>query len=253
MSGITTHTTGSILHIVLDRPDKRNAVNTSMLRALSAAIATARDDSVRVVALTGAGQAFCAGGDLSGVDTEGAAIAANEAVQAITQLPKPVVAGVRGAAVGVGCSLALACDLVIAARSAFFQLAFTKVGLMPDGGASSLLPAAIGRARAARMALLAEKIPAGGAFDWGMISHLVDDEAFDDELASVLRSLAAGPTTSYGWTKRALTTATLPRLPGAQALEAEGQEVLTQTDDFRRAVRAFRRRPGANPTTKDAR
>jgi len=243
MNGITTHTNGSILRIVLDRPDKRNAVNTSMLRELTAAIATARNDAVHVVALTGAGQAFCAGGDLRGVDTEGAAIAANGVVQAITQLPKPVVAGVRGAAAGFGCSLALSCDLVIAARSAFFQLAFTKVGLMPDGGASALLPAAIGRARAARMALLAEKIPATEAFDWGMISHLVDDAEFDDEVESVLQALAAGPATSYGWTKRALTTTTLPDLTAAQALEAQGQQALTQTDDFRRAMRAFRRDP----------
>lgn len=243
MNGITTHTTGSILRIMLDRPDKRNAVNTSMLRELTAAIATARNDAVRVVALTGAGQAFCAGGDLSGVDTQGAVIAANEVVQAITQLPKPVVAGVRGAAVGFGCSLALSCDLVIAARSGFFQLAFTKIGLMPDGGASALLPAAIGRARAARMALLAEKIPATDAFGWGMISHVVDDEAFDDEVESVLQALAAGPTASYGWTKRALMSTTLPDLTRAQALEAQGQQALTQTEDFRHRVRAFRRRP----------
>lgn len=243
MNGITMCTDGPVLRIVLERPDKRNAVNTPMLQELAAAIATASDDAVRVVALTGAGQAFCAGGDLSGVDTEGAVTAANDVVQAITQLPKPVVAGVRGAAAGLGCSLALSCDLVIAARSAFFQLAFTKVGLMPDGGASALLPAAIGRARATRMALLAEKIPAGDAFDWGMISHLVDDELFDDEVESVLGALAAGPTTSYGWTKRALTTTTLSDLTEAQALEAEGQQALTQSDDFRRAVRAFRRGP----------
>jgi enoyl-CoA hydratase/carnithine racemase len=243
MNGITTHTDGSVLRIVLDRPDKRNAVNTSMLRELTAAIATARSETVGVVVLTGAGQAFCAGGDLSGVDTEGAVIAANEAVQAITALPKPVVAGVRGAAAGFGCSLALSCDLVIAERSAFFQLAFTKVGLMPDGGASALLPAAIGRARATRMAMLAEKIPATDAFDWGMISHVVDDEAFDDEVESVLQALAAGPTASYGWTKRALTTTTLSDLTAAQALEAQGQQALTQTDDFRNRVRAFRRGP----------
>ncbi|MCA4759102.1 enoyl-CoA hydratase/isomerase family protein [Mycobacterium sp. SMC-2] len=243
MNGVTTHTDASVLRIVLDRPVKRNAVNTSMLRELAGAIATASTDAVRVVALSGAGQAFCAGGDLSGVDTEGAVIAANEVVQAITQLPKPVVAGVRGAAAGFGCSLALSCDLVIAARSAFFQLSFTKVGLMPDGGASALLPAAIGRARAARMALLAEKIPATDAFDWGMISHVVDDVAFDDEVESVLQALAAGPTASYGWTKRALTSATLPDLTGAQVLEAQGQQALTQTEDFRHRVRAFRRGP----------
>jgi enoyl-CoA hydratase len=192
--------------------------------------------------LTGAGPGFCSGGDLTGGNTDGAVYAANEVVQTITALPTPVVAGVRGAAAGFGCPLALSCDLVIAEQSAYFQLAFTKVGLMPDGGASALLPATIGRARAARMALLAEKIPAATAFDWGMISHVVDDTAYDSELEAVLLALADGPTASYDWIKRALATVTLSALPAAQAMEAEGQLELTRTDYFRRRVREFRAR-----------
>jgi len=242
MSDITAQIDGRVLRIELDRPDKLNAVNTSMLQAMKAAIDTAKDDSVRVVVLTGAGRAFCAGGDLTGVDTDGAAIAANVVVEAITQLPKPVVAGVRGAAAGFGCPLALSCDLVVAARSAFFQLAFAKVGLSPDGGTSALLSAAIGRARATRMAMLAERIPAATAFDWGLISHCVDDDGFAAELESVVEALAAGPTTAYGWIKRAMTATTLADLHDAQSLEARGQETLVQTDDFRAAVRAFRHR-----------
>jgi hypothetical protein len=171
----------------------------------------------------GQGRAFCSGGDMTGADTDGAAVAANEVVQAIVGLPKPVVAGVRAAAAGFGCPLALACDLVVAARSAYFQLAFTNVGLMPDGGTSAIVVAAIGRPRAARMAILAERITASTAFEWGLISHVVDDDGYDAELTSILAAIANGPTTSYQWVKRALTAATLSPLSAVQAIEADGQ------------------------------
>jgi enoyl-CoA hydratase len=242
---ISTRTMGSVLHLELNRPEKLNAVNTAMLHELRARLDDAEADSVRVVLLTGAGRAFCSGGDLTGADTRDAADVANAVVEAITASPKPVVAGVRGAAVGFGCPLALACDFVVAARSAFFQLAFTKVGLMTDGGASALVPAAIGRARAARMAMLGERVPAATAFDWGMISHVVDDDGYDRELAGVVESLASGPTASYGWIKRALRASALATLAEALALEAQGQTVLAETADFREGVAAFgmRRRP----------
>lgn len=245
MNGISSTLDGGVLRILLDRPEKLNAVDRPMLEELKARLGDAADESVRAVLLTGAGRGFCSGGDLTGADTDGAAVAASEVVQAIVALPKPVVAGVRGAAVGVGCPLALACDLVVAARSAFFQLAFTRVGLMLDGGASALLPAAIGRARAGRMALLAEKISAATAFEWGMISHLVDDDDFEAQLESVMQALATGPTMSYQWIKRALTASTLTELPGVCAIEVEGQNTLTRSADFREGVRAFvkRRRP----------
>jgi enoyl-CoA hydratase len=239
VNGISCSRSGGILRIVLDRPEKLNAVDTAMLHELRERIDDGADDSVRVVTLTGAGRAFCSGGDLTGADMDGAAVAATEAVRAIVALPKPVVAGVHGAAAGFGCPLALACDLVVAKRSAFFQLAFSKVGLMPDGGASFLLPAAIGRARAARMALMAETVSATAAFEWGMISHVVDDPAYDAELAGVIHALANGPTLSYAWTKRALATAILGDLPAVQALEAQGQPALARTADFREGVQSF--------------
>ncbi|EUA38568.1 putative enoyl-CoA hydratase paaG [Mycobacterium avium subsp. avium 2285 (R)] len=163
-------------------------------------------------------------------------------VRAITEIPKPVVAGVRGAASGVGCALALACDLVVAARSAFFHFAFTRVGLMPDGGTSTLLAATIGRARAARVVLMAERLPAQQAFDWGMISHVVDDDDYDTELAAVVGALATGPTEAYGLSKQALRASTLSTLPHVQALEAGGQRSLAGTEYFRRAASAFRNR-----------
>ncbi|OBK66263.1 crotonase [Mycobacterium colombiense] len=244
MNGITCQRDGGVLRIKLDRPEKLNALNTPMLDELLVRVSEASSDDVRVVVLTGAGRAFSSGGDLSGSETKGALVAAIEVVRAITDLPKPVVAGVHGPAAGLGCSLALACDLVVVARSALFQLAFSKVGLMPDGGASALVPAAIGRARAARMALLAEKIPAATAFEWGMVSHLVDDVHYQDELDSIGQALASGPTMSYGWIKRALGEATLAALPAVGDTEVEGQSVLVRTDDFREGVSAFaNRRP----------
>jgi enoyl-CoA hydratase len=243
VNGVSASRDGGILRLVLNRPEKLNAVDTPLLDALLSRLGeAAADDSVRAVLLTGAGRAFCSGGDLTGGDTRGAVLAANEVVRAITALPKPVVAGVHGPAVGFGCPLALACDLVVAARSAFFQLAFSKVGLMPDGGASVLLPAAIGRARAVRMALTAEKVPAATAFEWGMISHVVDDANYETELAEVIRSVAAGPTQSYQWIKQSLAAATLSDLEPVQAIEADGQQRLVKTSDFAEGVRAFNER-----------
>jgi enoyl-CoA hydratase len=243
MNGISVEHDGAVLRIRLDRPDKLNAVDTPMLDELSARIRGAEPDgSVRAVLLTGAGRAFCAGGDLTGGDTAGAAEAANRVVRAIVGLPKPVVAGVNGAAVGFGCPLALACDLVVAAPSAYFQLAFTRVGLMPDGGASALLPGLIGRARAARMAMTAERVSAATAFEWGMISYVTGEDDYRSVLADVLGSVSSGPTLAFGWTKRALAAATLTELEPVQAIEAEGQLALTETADFREGARAFRER-----------
>ena len=242
MNGISSLRHRGVQYVVLDRPKKLNAVDTPMLRQLATTFADAHDDEVRVVVLTGACRAFCSGGDLSSSEAIGAADAANDVVQAIVTLPKPVVAGVRGPAAGFGCSLALACDLVVAAQSSTFQLAFTKVGLMPDGGASSLLPMSVGRQRAARMAFLAEKFSAATVYEWGLISHLVDDDRYDDELASVARLLADGPTQSYRWIKQALATATLAQLGQVQAIEAAGQAALVRTRDFAEGARAFRER-----------
>jgi enoyl-CoA hydratase/carnithine racemase len=239
-SRVSASRDGGILRLVLNRPDKLNAVDTPTLNELRGRLdAAAADDSVRVVLLTGAGRAFCSGGDLTGRDTAGAGSAANEVVLAVTGLPKPVVAGVHGPAVGFGCSLALACDLVIAARSAFFQLGFANVGLMTDGGTSTILAAVVGRARATRMAMLAERIPAATAFEWGMITHVVDDAAYDEALAAVVQALADGPTESYQWMKRALGAAALTTLTTVQSIELEGQSQLSRTAEFRRRSRAF--------------
>lgn len=243
VKGISVEHDGAVLRIRLDRPEKLNAVDTPMLDELCAQFERSADDeTVRAVLLTGVGRAFCSGGDLTGGDTAGAAEAANRVVRAIVELPKPVVAGVHGAAAGFGCPLALACDLVVAAPSAYFQLAFSRVGLMPDGGASALLPGLIGRARTARMAMTAERVSAATAFEWGMISHITSEDDYQSVLEDVLQSVACGPTLSLGWTKRALAAATLGELEAVQAVEAGGQLALIDTADFREGARAFRER-----------
>nr|WP_231117700.1 enoyl-CoA hydratase-related protein [Mycobacterium intracellulare] len=243
VNGISVARDGAVLRIRLDRPEKLNAVDAPLLDELSARLGdAAADPAVRAVLLSGAGRAFCSGGDLTGGETEGAAHAANRVVRAVTSLPKPVVAGVHGGAVGFGCALALACDLVVAAPSAYFQLAFSRVGLMPDGGTSALLPGLVGRARAARMAMTAERVSAATAFEWGMIAHVTSVDDYESVLEDVLQSVACGPTVSFGWTKRALAAATLGELEPVQAIEAEGQLALIDTADFREGVRAFRER-----------
>jgi enoyl-CoA hydratase len=247
VNGISVERDDAVLRIRLDRPEKLNAVDTPMLDELWARIRGAEtDESVRAVLLTGAGRAFCSGGDLTGGDTAGAADAANRVARAITLLPKPVVAAVHGGAVGFGCALALACDLVVAAPSAYFQLAFARVGLMPDGGSCALLPGLIGRGRAARMAMTAERVSAATAFEWGMISYLTGDGDYQSVLDGVLRSASSGPTLAFGWTKRALAAATLGELEPVQAIEAEGQLALIETADFREGARAFRDRRTPN-------
>ncbi|WP_427925108.1 enoyl-CoA hydratase-related protein [Streptomyces sp. cg40] len=232
---------GSVLRLALARPDRLNALGTAALDELAHQIdRAASDDRVRAVTLTGEGRAFCSGADLGTVVDAGTVEAANRAVLALRRTGKPVVAAVNGAAVGVGCSLALACDLVIARRSAYFLLAFAALGLMPDGGATALVPAAVGRARAMRMAMLGERIPAGTAFEWGLISMVVDDDAFEATVESVAAQLADGPPLAHERTKHALNAAVLPGLTRALETERTGQGELLRSQDFSEGLAAFR-------------
>ena len=146
----------------------------------------------------------------------------------------------NGLAAGIGATIALACDLVVAGRSSYFLLAFVNIGLMPDGGATALVPAAIGRARAARMAMLGERIPAEQALEWGLISHVTDDEDFDEEVAAVTQRLATGATRAIARTKAALRETGLALLHHAHAVERRGQLELFESADFAEGVAAFR-------------
>ena len=175
-------------------------------------------------------------------------LAANRVVRAITALPRPVVAIVQGPAAGVGVSIALACDLVLASDAAFFMLAFTKIGLMPDGGASALIAAAIGRIGAMRMALLAERLPAADALAAGLISAVYPADEFDAEVDKVVSGLLNGPAVAFAKTKHAINAATLTELEPTLQRELDGQSVLLKSHDFREGARAFQERRRADFT-----
>src|SRR3954452_4110097 len=205
--------------LTLNRPDTLNAWTADFGRELKSVIENeAADDSVRSVLVTGAGRGFSSGGDLkAGCDPhpeDGMPDVRKElhelyhpVIAGVRRLPKPVVAAVNGPAVGIGCSLALACDLVMAAESAFLGLAFVNIGLMPDGGSTAFVPPAVGKARAFQMALLGERIPAQQALEWGLVNWVRPDDALMGEANALVQRLAGGPTRSYASSKEALNRA----------------------------------------------
>jgi enoyl-CoA hydratase len=198
-----------------------------------------------VARLGGTGRGFSSGAGIGtgdtgdGHDPMETLIQANRATRAIVNLPRPVVAVVQGPTAGVGVSLALAADLVIASEQAFFLLAFTKIGLMPDGGASALVAAAVGRTRAMRMALLAERITAAEALAWGLISALYPADRLESEAARVIKRLLDGPSVAFAKTKQAINGATLADLDAALARETAGQHILLNSADLREGIKAF--------------
>jgi enoyl-CoA hydratase len=239
------------LWLTMNRPQVFNALNAEMADQVASLVeeATARDD-VRVVVLTGTGQAFSTGADISGADAHehfdvSALDRANRIIRAVTRLDKPVVAAVNGIAAGVGCSAALAADIVVAAESAGFLLAFARIGLMPDGGATATVAASIGRARAMRMALLAEPLTAREAYDAGLVTHVASDADFPEVVSRLVARLAAGPPLALAASKKAVNAATLAHLDDALERERTGQTVLLRTSDVAEGMRAFseKRRP----------
>ncbi len=212
---------------------------------------------MHVVRLGGAGRGFCSGAGISEEDhaNPGASgtpadvlDAANRAVRSIVNLPQPAVAVVQGAAAGVGASLALACDVVLASEKAFLMLAFTKIGLMPDGGASALIAASVGRHRAMRMALMAERISAADALDWGLVTAVYPAESFDAEVDAVIATLMSGPAVALRKTKQAINAATLTELEAAFERETQGQLELLVSNDFKEGAKAFQQRRPAKFT-----
>jgi 2-(1,2-epoxy-1,2-dihydrophenyl)acetyl-CoA isomerase len=236
--------------VTLNRPDTLNAWTAEFGRELKQVITVeAADPSVRAVLLTGAGRGFSSGADLKeGFDPaeDGMPDIRKElhelyhpVITGVRRLEKPVVAAVNGPAVGIGASLAFACDLVLAAESAFFGLAFVNVGLMPDGGSTLFVPAAVGKARAFQMALLGERVPAELALEWGLVNRMLPDERLMDEATKLVARLAKGPTRSYASSKQALNRMLYPDLDGQLDLEAELQHALARTRDFQEGVAAF--------------
>ena len=242
---------GGALWLTFNRPDVFNAFSGELSVALAERLEDAATaDEVRVIVLTGTGPAFSAGADISGADAHErfdvrALDAANRIVRAVVGCPKPVLAAVNGVAAGVGCSTALAADLVVAAESASFLLAFARIGLMPDGGTSATVAAAIGRARAMRMALLAEPLTAAEAYDAGLVSHVASDDEFPALVDTLVGRLTRGAPLAQAATKRAVNAATLTQLEPALGRERTGQTDLLRTDDAAEGMRAFneKRRP----------
>jgi enoyl-CoA hydratase len=239
---------GAVLTISLNRPQVLNAVTAGVLADLGDLVEEAGDDpEVRVIVITGTGRAFSSGADLGGgrkVSTDeppsaDTLHAANRLARLLRTVPKPVIAAVNGPAAGVGCSIALACDLVVASESAYFLLAFVNIGLMPDGGATALVPANVGRARAMEMALLGDRIPAPTALAWGLIHRAVPADELAATVEALAAKLAAGAPRALAASKRAVNEATLGQLDPALERELEGQTVLLSTPDFVEALAAF--------------
>jgi len=248
-----------VQRITLNRPDKLNAFNPEMHGLLRAALAQADSDpAIRCVLLTGAGRGFCAGQDLSEREVKGGdapidlsvTISSyyNPLVRRMRALPKPIVCAVNGVAAGAGASIALACDLVLAARSASFIQAFARIGLVPDSGGTYFLPRLVGRARAMGLALLGDKLAAEDAERWGMIWKCVDDDKLPEEAAQLAQTLARGPTRGYGLIKRALEASTGNTLDAQLELERDLQREAGFSGDYREGVAAFlaKRKPEFN-------
>jgi 2-(1,2-epoxy-1,2-dihydrophenyl)acetyl-CoA isomerase len=239
-----------VLTLTLNRPDKLNAFNAVLHEALAAALKRAAEDAeARVVLLTGAGKGFCAGQDLAdraivpGGERpdlgESIDKGYNPLVRALRALPKPVVCAVNGAAAGAGANIALACDIVLAARSARFLQAFARIGLVPDSGGTWVLPRLVGEARARALMMLAEPITAEQAVDWGMIWRVVDDENLLGEAHALAERLAAGPTHAYGLMKRAFLASSANSLDAQLDLERDLQREAGAADEYVEGVRAF--------------
>jgi len=235
--------------LTLSASDKLNAVSRKMIAELKDCWETlATDTSVRAVLLTGAGRGFCAGADLSDPDRDrsetadsGSALDKffNPVIRLMRSVPKPVVAAVNGPAAGVGMSFALAADIVIAGKSASFLQAFARIGLLPDGGSTWFLPRLVGEQRARALAMLAPKISAEQAKEWGLIWDVVEDGELMKTATEVARGLADGPTLSLARIKEAMNRASGNPLSQQLDLERDFQRELGRSEDFREGVSAF--------------
>ncbi len=236
--------------LTLDRPDRLNSFTAAMHDELAHALdGIAADDAIRAVLLTGAGRGFCAGQDLAdrAVSPDGAPVDLGDTVdrywapliRRLTSLAKPVVCAVNGVAAGAGASVALACDIVLAARSAKFIQSFANIGLVPDSGGTWALPRLVGQSRALGLALTGEPLPAERAADWGLIWKCVDDDLLMSEAQALAMRFAAGATRGLAATKRLIRGSFDHGLDQALALERDAMRELGFSDDYREGVAAF--------------
>ena len=248
---IDLQVTDGAARLILNRPDSLNAWNEQFgTDLLDAVRSVADDESVRAVLITGAGRAFSSGADLKEQrsDNEGDGLPDlsvrlkelyHPIIVGIREMPKPVIAAVNGPAVGIGCSLALTADLILAAESSYFLLAFVNIGLVPDGGSTAMLPSMIGLVRTAEMGMLGERVPADRALEWGMVNRVVGDDQLEAEADELLHRLAAGPTRSYANFKSLLNRRVYGDLAGQLEAEADAQREQGNTSDFIEGVLAF--------------
>jgi len=250
MAPILVSRDAGVLSLTLNRPDKLNAFSPEMHRLLREALEEAHDEAgVRAVLLTGSGRGFCAGQDLSernvGADAAPIDLSVslgsnyNPLVRRLRALPKPIVCAVNGVAAGAGANIALACDIVLAARSASFVQSFSRLGLVPDSGGTYFLPRLVGSARAMGLALLGERLSAEEAQRWGLIWKAVDDERLVEEATGIAQTLAAGPTKGYGLIKRAIQASAGNSLDAQLDLERDLQREAGFSEDYREGVAAF--------------
>lgn len=240
-------TADKVAVITMARPQSLNAMTPQLLDEVAAAVRAAPGEGARAIVLTGEGRAFSSGADLAagadgglpddcGVHLENHF---NPLVEAIAGSTVPLVAAVNGPAAGAGMSIALACDIVIAVRSAYFLPAFVNIGLVPDAGLTWHLPRMVGSGRAIEMMLLGEKVPAERALNWGMVSHLVEDEELMEQALRVAGQLARGPTATYALIRKLVRDAEHGSLTESLAAERVAQREAGRTADFRNAVMAF--------------
>jgi 2-(1,2-epoxy-1,2-dihydrophenyl)acetyl-CoA isomerase len=241
---------GGAAKIELNRPEALNAWNKQFgVDLLDAIKRVTYDDDVRAVLITGAGRGFSSGADLKAgfeplpngkPDVHTTLVERYHPIMTgLREMPKPVVTAVHGPAVGIGCSLALVADLIIASESAYFLLAFVNIGLVPDGGSSLFLPARIGFTRAIEMAMLGERVPARQALEWGLVNQVHADDELTAKAEELIDRLASGPTGSYAGTKRQLNRWVYSGMHDQLALEAKIQQEMAQSDDFLEGVTAF--------------
>lgn len=247
---VSVYRSGAAVKLELNRPDSMNALNGQLrVDLLEAVRDIAEDDGARAVLLTGAGRAFSSGADLR-EDRQRTPDGRPDVYSVLTghyhpiimclrEMPKPVIAAVNGPAAGIGLSLALACDLVLAAESAYFLLAFVNIGLVPDGGSSLLVPSRVGFARAAELAMLGERLTAAKALEWGLINQVWPDAELADRAEALCGKLADGPTGSYAGTKRQLNRWLYQDMAGQLEFEARIQQERAGSADFAEGVAAF--------------
>ncbi|MFD4422901.1 enoyl-CoA hydratase/isomerase family protein [Agromyces sp. NPDC058484] len=236
---ITMERSGAAVVLRIERAERMNALATEHMEELARRVRDADHEGATVIVITGAGRAFCTGADLSGTVDGSTADAAADVVRAITEARAAVIAAVNGPTAGAGVSIAVACDLVIAAESAFFLLPFLSLGLVPDGGATQLIAARIGAPRAARMAFGGERIPAATAEAWGLVSEVVPDDRLDARIGELLDRILDVPDAAVAETARLLRAGANDSLATALEAEVEVQRRLLDSDEFRLAREGF--------------